>query len=735
MDTADTAPARSDFVRDMISEHLESGRHKHVVTRFPPHPNGYLHIGHAKSICLNFGVAEQFGGRCHLRFDDTNPAKENPEFVASIQRDVKWLGFDWNDHLYHTSDYFGRLYDLAVKLIKDGKAYVCDLTVDEIRTGRGSLSEAGTDSPYRKRSIDENLARFDRMKKGEFAAGACTLRARIDMSNPNMKMRDPPMYRIMHVPHHRQGDDWCLYPLYDWAHGLSDSFEGVTHSLCTLEFENNRELYDWYIEATDVECQPKQTEFARLRLTYTILSKRRLIELVTDGHVAGWDDPRMPTIAGYRRRGVPAQAVRHFCDLVGVSKHNSTVEIGLMEHAIREVLNQTAPRVMCVMEPLKVVISSWTGGDVEWIDAPYFPHDVALDGSRKVPFSREVYIEQGDFSETPPKGWRRLTVGGRVRLRYGHIIECTEVVKDAEGRIVELHCTHETEAEAAASDKAKIAGTIHWVSVEHALKADVRIYDRLFRVEDPSGLDEPLTELNPKSLVVMDQAVIEPSLAGSEPGARFQFERQGYFCVDPVEGGLHFNRIVALKDSWSTSKTPARPARAKAPEQPVVRTISASPEEIVSSDPVLSGLLTAALTVHNDSAGLISYLANELPATLKEQAADDIERAGTSIGGLVKLVADGTISGRTAKDVLVESIDCGTSPDTIVDRDGLRQLSNTDALEDAVDRVIAANPDESARVRGGESKLLRFFIGRVMAETKGRANPAAVSEILRRKLQ
>jgi glutaminyl-tRNA synthetase len=549
-------PPVANFIRTIISEDLRAGKRTRVVTRFPPEPNGYLHIGHAKSICLNFGLAREFGGVCHLRFDDTNPTTEDVEYVDSIQTDVRWLGFDWGANLFYASDYFERLYDYAVQLIKDGKAYVDSLSADEIRAHRGTLTEPGRDSPYRGRSVEESLDLFARMRAGEFADGVHVLRAKIDMASPNLTLRDPTLYRIRHASHHRTGDRWCIYPLYDFTHCLSDATEGITHSICTLEFENNRPLYDWVLDQLPVPCHPQQIEFARLNLTYTVMSKRKLLKLVEGGYVGGWDDPRMPTISGMRRRGYTPEALRDFCEKIGVAKRDSTVDVAMLEHSIREDLNARAPRVMAVLRPLRVVLENYPDGQVEEIEAVNNPEDAAA-GTRTLPFSRVFYVERDDFREEPPPKFFRLAPGREVRLRYAYIIKCVGVVKDAGGEVVELRCTYDPETRSGSpASTRKVKATLHWVSAPHAIDAEVRLYDRLFTVEDPeAGKDgaDYLTLLNPDSLERVTGAKLEPSLAGAAPGARYQFERQGYFCVDPDSraGALVFNRTVSLRDTWA----------------------------------------------------------------------------------------------------------------------------------------------------------------------------------------
>ncbi len=545
-----------DFIRLIVEKDNESDKYGgRVHTRFPPEPNGYLHIGHAKSICLNFGLAGEYGGLCNLRFDDTNPSKEETEYVESIIEDVHWLGFDWGDRLFYASDYFDQLYEYAIQLIKEGKAYVDSLSADETREYRGTLTEPGKNSPYRERTVEENLELFEKMCSGEFEDGAHVLRARIDMASPNLNMRDPAIYRIKHENHHRTGAKWCIYPMYDFAHGLSDSIEGITHSVCTLEFEDHRPLYDWFLIELRV-YRSQQIEFARLNLSYTVLSKRRLLELVEKGIVSGWDDPRMPTISGLRRRGFPSEVIRRFCERIGVAKRDSIVDIALLEHTVREELNRTAPRVMAVIDPIKVVILNYPEGQVEELDAINNPEDSAM-GTRKVPFSRVLYIERDDFREDPHRKFFRLAPGREVRLRYAYFITCVDVVKDPEtGEVVELHCEYDPATRGGDSpDGRKVRGTLHWVSADHAVRAEARLYDRLFLKPNPTeGTEDFKDFINPDSLRVSDPCWVEPSLKNAEPGSRYQFERLGYFCVDSVESKpdrLVFNRTVPLRDSWA----------------------------------------------------------------------------------------------------------------------------------------------------------------------------------------
>tara|TARA_B100001245_G_C22892727_1_gene430264 strand:- start:434 stop:2128 length:1695 start_codon:yes stop_codon:yes gene_type:complete len=542
------------FIEAVINEDLKTGKHEgRVHTRFPPEPNGFLHIGHAKSICLNFGIAEKYdGGLCNLRFDDTNPLKEEEKYVNSIIEDVKWLGFDWEDRLYYASDYFDQLFDYAVQLVRDGKAFVCDLNSEEIRSYRGTLTELGKESPYRNRSIDENYDLFMCMKSGEFPDGSRTLRAKIDMSHPNLNMRDPVIYRILHASHHRTGNTWCIYPMYDWAHGLEDSIERITHSLCTLEFEDHRPLYDWYLEQLGVyHCQ--QIEFARLNQNYTVMSKRMLLELVEGGFVSGWDDPRMPTISGYRRRGYTPQSIRNFAEKIGIAKRDNTVEISLLEHSVREDLNKRAPRVMAVLQPLKIVIENYPEEQTEELAAVNNPENPEA-GTRNVPFSRELFIEQNDFMEDPPRKFFRLAPGREIRLRYAYFITCTQVIKDENGHVIEIRCTYDPETKGgSAPDGRKVKGTIHWVSAKHCLDAEVRLYDRLFSVSNPGKDGDFKKDINTDSLQVLTHCKVEPSLKNTDPSVTVQFERKGYFCVDFVDSSpehLIFNRTVPLRDSW-----------------------------------------------------------------------------------------------------------------------------------------------------------------------------------------
>jgi glutaminyl-tRNA synthetase len=637
-DTASPTPT-SNFIRDKVAEDLAAGKHGgRVVTRFPPEPNGFPHIGHAKSISLNFGLVQEFGGVCHLRFDDTNPETEDQRYVEAIQRDVRWLGFDWGDKLFFTSDYFEKLYDFGVELIRLGKAYVDSLSEDEIREYRGTVTEPGRNSPYRDRTVEENLDLFARMRAGEFPDGAHVLRGKIDMAAPNMKMRDPLFYRIKRATHYHRGDAWCIYPFYDFAHPLSDAIEGITHSLCTLEFENNRDVYDWLVDTLPFPDPPRQTEFARLNLNYTVMSKRKLLQLVERKLVAGWDDPRMPTLAGLRRRGFTPAAIRDFCERIGVAKANSMVDVGLLEHCQREDLNPEVPRVMCVLRPLKMVIENYPEDQVEQLEAPFYPQDVPKEGSRKVPFSRTLYIERDDFAEVPPKGFHRLSPGREVRLRYGYIVRCESVVKDpASGEVLEVRCTYDPATRGgSAPDGRKIPSTLHWVSAEQSVPVEVRLYDRLFRVERPDQEEGGFEEyLNPHSLETLPGSRLEPAAVNPALGERLQFERQGYFFRDPVDSSsshLVFNRTVPLRDSWAPeAQKPASAAppaqKASEPKEPKVKEEKApeplSAEELEQLEqlrpqllPLIEGVLSAHPTeverYHGGQTGKLGFLIGQV---------------------------------------------------------------------------------------------------------------------------
>ena len=744
-----------DFIRSMVAEDNRSGKYGgRVVTRFPPEPNGYLHIGHAKSIVLNFGVAQENGGRCNLRFDDTNPTKEEQEYVDAIQADVRWLGYEWSD-LFFASDYFDQLYAWAEALIEERLAYVDSLSEAEIREYRGTVTEPGRPSPYRDRTVEENLDLFRRMKAGEFKDGAHVLRAKIDLAAANMKLRDPPIYRIRHAHHHRTGDTWCIYPLYDYTHCLSDYIEGITHSLCTLEFENNRALYDWILDALVEPPRPYQTEFARLNLNYTVMSKRKLLQLVKEGRVKGWDDPRMPTLAGLRRRGYTPSAIRAFSERVGVAKANSVVDLSLLEHSVREDLNHRAPRVMAVLRPLELLIEDYPDGQVEELDAAYWPEDVPKQEFRKVPFSRRLYIERDDFLEAPPKGWHRLAPGAEVRLRYGYLVTCTGVDKDDEGNVIRVRCVNDPATRGgAAPDGRRVKGTLHWVSAEHALAAEVRLYDRLFAHPNPDGDAERdfLEHLNPASLETLLEAKVEPSLAAIEGGRHFQFERQGYFFSDPQDSGpglLVFNRVVGLKDSWArqTAEAPAEapaakraepgPAKAKEPLTPaaqalVDRGVGEEEARVVAASEGLTAWLGAAGQVA--PAAVAKWLVHELPKVTEGRLLSDLPFGAAALAELVRLAEDGVVSTSGAREALAELAELGGDPAAIVKAKGLEQVSDGAALEATVDQVLAAHPDELARHREGKKNLTGFFMGLIMKASGGKADPKAVTAVLKAKL-
>jgi glutaminyl-tRNA synthetase len=783
-DSKSAAKAGTDFIRQIVAADVESGRHGgRVVTRFPPEPNGYLHVGHASHICLNFGIAEDFGGRCHLRYDDTNPETENEEFVRAIQDDIRWLGFDWGEHLYYASDYFGRMYECAEALIEKNLAYVDSQPSEAIREGRGSVTEPGVESPYRGRSVDENLDLFRRMRAGEFEDGAHVLRAMIDLASPNMLMRDPVLYRIRHAHHFRQGDDWCIYPLYDFAHCLEDAFEGVTHSLCTLEFDNNRELYDWVLTSVGFEePRPHQYEWAGLDLENTVLSKRLIKPLVDTGAVSGWDDPRLSTIAAYRRRGVPAEALRRLADLVGVSKAGARTEEAKLNYAIREGLNSTAPRVMAVLEPLKVVLTNYPDGEGESIDAPYYPHDVPREGSRTVPFSRELWIERSDFEENPPKGFRRLVPGGEVRLRYAYVIRCEDVVKDDDGSVVELRCSYDPETLGGATpDGRKVKGTIQWVSAEHGLSAEVRLFDRLFLegMADDAEVSEDgaeralLQNVNPESLTVIEGAKVEPSVVHDALDTRYQFERTGYFWRDPVDGvgeRLVFNRIVALKDTWAKrdgagdASTPlgrdsaaARPeprrAEQKTPgprpaprvrDAALVARLERYTDELGVSDEHAEFLADAAqwadffeagLAEYEDAAGLAAWIVNDLRGLLGDRGLTDLRFGGRAVGSLAALVDQGAVTRRAAKDVLARMVEEGGDPAELVEAMGLTKLTDSDELGAIVDSVLSAWPEKVIEYGAGKKALIGLFVGEVMKKTGGAADPKAAKAMLALRLE
>ncbi len=774
-------PAKSNFIRDIIDADLQSGRHQNVVTRFPPEPNGYLHIGHAKSICLNFGIARDYAkeGRsafCHLRFDDTNPTKEDIEYVESIQHDVKWLGFDWGDKMFFASDYFEKLYEIAVFLIKKGKAYVDSSTLEEIREGRGTLTEPGKESPYRSRSVEENLDLFARMRKGEFSDGAHVLRAKIDMTAKNMLMRDPVIYRIRHAHHHRTGDAWCIYPMYDYAHPLSDAIEAITHSICTLEFENNREFYDWVVaEARELlPAVPHQYEFARLSLAYTMMSKRNLLKLVEEKLVSGWDDPRMPTIAGLRRRGYTPEAIRDFADMIGVAKANSQVDFEKLEYCIRNDLNYRAPRRMCVLDPLKVMITNYPEGQTEEVSAADFPPDVNKPGSRTLLFSREIFIERSDFEETPPKGFHRLSPGQEVRLLFSYIIRCEDVIKDASGQIVELHCSYDPQSRSGQSSR-RVKGNIHWVEKTTAQPCEVRLYERLFLAEQPGAERDFHEDLNPESLRVITGALVEPSVGSDDRGSRYQFARQGFFASDVKDsrpGHLVFNRIVTLRDSWAKSQSEAD-ASEKPAEKAASKTDSTEksdersrpqkksraqlraearqkdpqlaarharylgelklPEEdadILAGESAVADFFEAACASYAHPQSIAKWIMSEVLRALKDRPLSELPFGPTQLAELAKLVDEGEISTGAGKTLFATLMTEGGSPKALVDKLGLRKVADQGALDPIVDKVLADNKDNVARYQEGKKTLLGMFVGQVLKATGGSADPTLARKLI-----
>ncbi len=745
-----------DFLRTIVEEDLKSGKYKEIHTRFPPEPNGFPHIGHAKSICINFGIASDYHGRCNLRMDDTNPTKEDTKYVEALKDAVEWLGFDWGDNVYFTSDYFPKLYDYAVELIKMDKAYIDSLTEEEIREYRGTVTEAGKRSKYGDRSIEENLDLFERMKKGEFKDGEHVLRAKIDMSAANMKMRDPLLYRIRHTHHFRAKNEWYIYPMYDFAHCLADYIEGISHSICTLEFENNRDIYDWVLDTLGLTMsRPYQHEFARLGINYTVMSKRKLLELVEGEQVSGWDDPRMPTIAGYKRRGYTPESILNFCDGIGIAKANSMVDVAQLEFSIRDDLNTKVPRVLCVLDPLKVTIENYEG--YEEIDAPYYPHDVPKEGSRKLPFSKEIYIERDDFMENSPKGYFRLTPDQAVRLRHAYIISCKEVVKDTNGNIVEIKAEYYPNSKSGSEDTSgiKVKSAIQWVSAKEAKKVEIRLYDRLFKDEAPEGLED----INPNSLRVIKNALIEPAVITDKPDERFQFERQGYFYADPIDyTNEHpvFNKIVGLKNSWGKmidvkiSMTGSLELKVKAQVDGEVVAMSEAQQSLfdkyanelglnsevantLARDEKLSSFYEEALSLLNSPVALANTVTNEVARELKQTS--ELQFSAEQITQLVKMVDDETISNKIAKQVFEEMAKSGKSPIQIVEDKGLIQISDPAKIVPIIDEIIAKNPDNVTKFKAGNGRLLGFFVGQVLKATGGKANPKIVNELVGEKLK
>lgn len=745
-----------DFLRTIVEADLKAGKYKEVVTRFPPEPNGFPHIGHAKSICINFGIANDYHGHCNLRMDDTNPTTEDTAYVEALKDAVQWLGFEWDNSVRFTSDYFPKLYDYAVELIKMGKAYVDSINEEEMREYRGTVTEPGKRSKFGERSIEENLDLFERMKNGEFKDGEHVLRAKIDMSAANMKMRDPILYRIRHAHHFRAGDEWSIYPLYDFAHCLSDYIEGVSHSICTLEFENNRDIYDWVLDTLGLNTvRPYQHEFARLGINYTVMSKRKLLELVEKGLVSGWDDPRLPTIAGYKRRGYTPESILNFCDQIGIAKANSMVDVAQLEFSIRDDLNTKVPRVLAVLDPLKVTIENYEGS--EEIDAPYYPHDVPKEGSRKIPFSRDIYIERDDFMENAPKDYFRLTPEQGVRLRHGYIITCKEVIKDADGKIIEIKAEYYPESKSGAEDSSgiKVKSAIQWVDAKSAKTVEVRLYDRLYSSESPEGLED----LNPDSLKVIKDALIEPAVITDRPDERFQFERQGYFYADPVDYTDEkpvFNKIVGLKDSWGKKKKASenapKPQAKKVQVDGEVAPMSESEQALfdkytgelglnsevantLARDEQLSSFYEESLSALKSPVNLANIVTNEVARELKHMQASEFKFNAKQIAELVKMVDDETISNKIAKQVFEEMVKSGEAPKQIVEAKGLVQISDPSAILPIIDEVMAKNPDNVDKFKAGNTKLLGFFVGQVLKATGGKANPQVVNELVAEKLK
>jgi len=741
------------FLRTIVEEDLKTGKYKEIVTRFPPEPNGFPHIGHAKSIFINFGIARDYNGHCNLRMDDTNPTKEDTKYVEALKSAVEWLGYEWDKNVRFTSDYFPQIHEYAIQLIKMGKAYVDSLNEEEIREYRGTVTESGKRSKYADRSVEENLDLFERMKKGEFKEGEHILRAKIDMSAANMKMRDPLMYRIRHVKHFRTGTEWAIYPMYDFAHCLSDYIEGVTHSICTLEFENNRDIYNWVLDTLELKPpRPYQHEFARLGINYTVMSKRKLLELVEAKVVSGWDDPRLPTIAGYKRKGYTPESIITFCDTVGIAKANSMVDVAQLEFCIRDDLNTKVPRVMCVLDPIKVTIENYEGS--EEIDASYYPEDVPKEGMRKLPFSREIYIERDDFSENPPKGYFRLTPEQPVRLKHAYIISCKEVIKDADGNVVEIKAEYSPESKSGSDTSGiKVKSAIQWVDATKAKEVEVRLYDRLFLCEAPEGVED----INPNSLKVVKNALVEPAVINEKPDERFQFERQGYFYADPVDYSDEkpvFNKIVGLKDSYSKKKkaTQSKPQEKKVQIDGEVVAMSTEQKKLfekytlvlklntevantLARDQNLSSFYEEALAVLNSPVNLANIVSNEVAREIKEKQVSGLKFTTAQIAELIKIVDDGTISNKIAKQVFEEMAKSGENPSQIVEAKGLIQISDPSKIAPIIDEIIAKNPDNVAKFKAGNTKLLGFFVGQVLKATGGKANPQVVNKLVNEKLK
>jgi len=744
-----------DFLRVKVEEDLKKGKYNKVVTRFPPEPNGFPHIGHAKSICINFGIAADYQGYCNLRMDDTNPTTEDTKYVEALKDAVKWLGFNWYENVRFTSDYFSKIYDYAIELIKMDKAYVDSINEEEMREYRGTVTEAGRRSKYAQRTIEENLTLFQQMKNGEFKDGEHVLRARIDMSASNMKMRDPILYRIRHAHHFRAKDEWSIYPLYDFAHCLSDYIEGVTHSICTLEFENNRDIYDWVLDTLNLKPpRPYQYEFARLGINYTVMSKRKLLELVTSGQVNGWDDPRLPTIAGYKRRGYTPESILNFCDQIGIAKSNSMVNVAQLEFCIRDDLNTKVPRVMCVLNPLKITIENYEGS--EEIDASYYPHDVPKEGNRKLPFSKEIYINREDFNENPPKDYFRLSPSQPVRLKHAYIITFKEVIKDANGNIVEIKAQYHPDSKSGTDTSGiKVKSAIQWVDAKKNKKVEVRVYDRLFKDEAPEGLED----VNPNSLKVIKNALIEPAVINEKPDVRFQFEREGYFYTDSIDYSDEnpvFNKIVGLKDSWAkknnSTKRETKHQTKKVQIDGEVTPMSEDEQLLfdkyisefklnnevantLARDKFLSSFYEEVLDILNSPIAIANIVTNEVARVIKENQSTEIKFSARQIAQLLKMIEDGTISNKIAKQVFEKMSQTGDDPKKIVEESGLIQISDLSIIIPIIDEIIAKNPDNVEKFKAGNNKLLGFFVGQVLKATGGKANPKVVNELVEQKLK
>eukprot|EP01029_Cantina_marsupialis_P030755 TRINITY_DN84346_c0_g1_i1.p1 TRINITY_DN84346_c0_g1~~TRINITY_DN84346_c0_g1_i1.p1 ORF type:complete len:755 (-),score=140.72 TRINITY_DN84346_c0_g1_i1:98-2362(-) len=748
-----------DFLRTIVEADLKSEKYQNIVTRFPPEPNGFPHIGHAKSICINFGIAKDYNGECNLRMDDTNPTTEDTKYVEALKDAVEWLGFDWAGEVRYTSDYFPKIYEYAVELIKMGKAYVDSITEEQMKEFRGTVTEPGKRSEFANRTIEENLELFEKMKNGEFQNAEHVLRAKIDMSAANMKLRDPLLYRIRHAHHFRTQNDWCIYPMYDFAHCLSDYIEGVSHSICTLEFENNRDIYNWVLDELNLTPpRPYQHEFARLGINYTVMSKRKLLELVNGNYVNGWDDPRMPTIAGYKRRGYTPESILNFCEQIGIAKANSMVDVSQLEFCIRDDLNKKVPRVMCVLDPIKVTIENYEGS--EEIEASYYPHDVPKEGSRKIPFSNEIYIEREDFSENPVKGYNRLTLEQPVRLRHAYIITCKEIKKDENGNIVEIIATYNPNSKSGQDTSGiKVKSAIQWVDAKEAKKIEVRLYDRLYKNEAP----EDLEDLNPNSLSIIKDALIEPAVITEKADERFQFERQGYFYADPIDYTDEkpvFNKIVSLKDSWAkkSKKDEDKPKVVTTPKVEKKEVIHGEAEPLTQEQQVLFDRYTKELKLNNEVSNILArdsklssfyeeslselnspvsianIVANDVAKELKEKEISELKFTAKQIAKLIEMIDNELISSKIAKQVFEEMAQTGEEPSKIVEAKGLVQISDPEVILPIIDEIIEKNPDNVEKYKAGNQKLFGFFIGQVIKATNGKANPKVVNELVAKKL-